>query len=397
MNKYFLAALPVIQAIEEAGYEAYFVGGAVRDYILGRDVHDVDIATSATPEELKEIFSQTVDVGIEHGTILILFKGESFEVTTYRSESEYKDFRHPDSVTFIRSLFEDLQRRDFTMNAIAMDGTWNIVDPFDGKLALKANMIETVGKADNRFREDALRLMRAIRFVSQLGFDLEQNTEIAISKHANLLDRIAVERISAEMQKLLDGKDKRKALEIALKTRIYQYLPSIFNLKQVLLEGLSLPIEQLKETEMWLLFLYLTNADEPISLLKKWKLPAKKIQLLIRSLHMLEIRLKHDWTSYELYSAGENIACIVEKVYQTIHRKKCEHVALTLNAKFKRLSILSREQIVISGKDILDWTGRKGGPWMKELLIDLEKAILTSKVKNNKEDIKRWIETCLLP
>ena len=172
MNKVFLAAFPVIQKIEEAGFEAYFVGGAVRDHLLKREIHDVDIATSATPTEIKSIFSSTVDVGIEHGTILVLYNGQSFEVTTSDQNPNIMIFAGPDSVIFIRSLHEDLKRRDFTINAMAMDVTGTIIDPFGGQIDLESKLIKTVGKAEERFQEDALRLMRAIRFVGQLGFTL---------------------------------------------------------------------------------------------------------------------------------------------------------------------------------------------------------------------------------
>ncbi|MDF2859422.1 MAG: tRNA nucleotidyltransferase, partial [Neobacillus sp.] len=121
MKEPFLAAVPVLQKLEDAGFEAYFVGGSVRDLLLDKGIHDVDIATAATPEEVKRVFSKTVDVGIEHGTVLVLFQNESYEITTFRTEAEYQDYRRPKEVTFIRNLTEDLQRRDFTMNAIAMD------------------------------------------------------------------------------------------------------------------------------------------------------------------------------------------------------------------------------------------------------------------------------------
>lgn len=136
MKEPFLSAVPLLTEIEHAGYEAYFVGGAVRDLLLDREIADVDIATSATPEEIKAIFPKTIDVGIEHGTIVVLFKGRTFEVTTFRAESEYEDYRRPSGVQFIRSLEEDLKRRDFTMNAIAMDKSGQLFDPFHGKQAI---------------------------------------------------------------------------------------------------------------------------------------------------------------------------------------------------------------------------------------------------------------------
>ena len=229
MNKLFLSALPIIEKIEKAGYQAYFVGGSVRDHLLEREIHDIDIASSATPAELKALFPATVDVGIEHGTILIIHERTGFEVTTFRTESDYQDFRRPDSVTFIRSLHEDLKRRDFTMNAIAMDRAGKLIDPFDGQLALKNRLIQTVGAADERFKEDALRIMRAIRFVSQLGFQLDQQTEEALTHYGSLLQHIAIERIASEMVRLLEGEYKERALKLALSSRLYTYLPSLLN------------------------------------------------------------------------------------------------------------------------------------------------------------------------
>lgn len=182
MKPIFQRAIPIIEKLEEAGYEAYFVGGAVRDLLIGREIADVDIATSATPIEMKAIFSKTVDVGIEHGTILILLKGEAYEVTTYRAESTYSDFRRPDEVRFIRHLKEDLQRRDFTMNSIAMDKNGELIDPFAGREAIKNREIKTVGSSEERFNEDALRMMRALRFKSQLGFLLEEGTYDALKR-----------------------------------------------------------------------------------------------------------------------------------------------------------------------------------------------------------------------
>ena len=176
----FVSALPVLQTLKEAGHEAVFVGGSVRDLVLGKEISDVDIATSATPEEVKSLFSHTVDVGIEHGTVLVLHHHDSYEVTTFRTEGTYQDFRHPDSVTFVRSLEEDLMRRDFTINALAVNDKEEIVDYFGGIEDLEREIIRCVGNPLERFNEDALRMMRAVRFAGQLGFSIESDTFNAI-------------------------------------------------------------------------------------------------------------------------------------------------------------------------------------------------------------------------
>ena len=159
----FEPARPVLQKIEDAGFEAYFVGGCVRDTILGDSIHDIDIATSAYPSEIKAIFNRTVDTGIEHGTVMILDHGTGYETTTFRTESGYQDYRRPDKVTFVRSLSEDLKRRDFTINALALKENGEVIDLFNGLDDLKHHLIKAVGDPNERFHEDALRMMRAVR------------------------------------------------------------------------------------------------------------------------------------------------------------------------------------------------------------------------------------------
>ena len=216
----FAEALPILEQIEAAGFEAYFVGGSVRDNLLGLPIHDVDIATSAYPAEIKQIFKRTVDTGIQHGTVMILDHGNGYEVTTFRTETGYQDFRRPDSVTFVRSLEEDLKRRDFTINALAMRADGEIIDLFDGIADLKAHKIRAVGVADERFHEDALRMMRAVRFESQLGFSVTETTQAAIEKHAALLEKIAIERIHVEFMKLMQRIERQNGLRTFIDTEI---------------------------------------------------------------------------------------------------------------------------------------------------------------------------------
>ncbi len=185
----FVKAMPVLQTLENAGFEAYFVGGSVRDVLLHRHVHDVDITTSAYPEEVKQLFDKSIDTGIKHGTVTVLYNNESYEITTFRTESGYQDFRRPDHVTFVQNLDEDLKRRDFTINALAMNTKGEIVDLFNGLDDLEHHIIRAVGDPETRFHEDALRMMRAVRFMSQLEFKLEEKTRQAIKDNHQLLKK----------------------------------------------------------------------------------------------------------------------------------------------------------------------------------------------------------------
>lgn len=204
----------IIDTIEQAGFEAYAVGGCVRDSILGRTPDDWDITTSAKPEDIKRIFRHTVDTGIQHGTVTVLIKKECYEVTTYRIDGEYEDSRHPKEVSFTSLLSEDLKRRDFTINAMAYNEARGLVDLFGGREDLKRGIIRCVGDPRERFSEDALRIMRAVRFSAQLGYEIEEQTEAAIKELAHTLSHISVERIQVELVKLLISKHPEYVLKL---------------------------------------------------------------------------------------------------------------------------------------------------------------------------------------
>lgn len=193
----------IIHVLMDAGYEAYAVGGCVRDSILGRIPQDWDITTSAKPEQVKALFSHTIDTGIQHGTVTVMIEHEGFEVTTYRIDGEYEDARHPKEVLFTSNLLEDLKRRDFTINAMAYNEQDGLVDAFDGIGDLEKGVIRCVGKAEERFSEDALRMLRAVRFAAQLGFSIEEETRRAICTLAPNIGKVSAERIQVEMVKLL--------------------------------------------------------------------------------------------------------------------------------------------------------------------------------------------------
>lgn len=203
----------IIRELMAHGFEAYAVGGCVRDSVLGRKPEDWDITTSARPEQVKQIFHRTVDTGIEHGTVTVLIDKESYEVTTYRVDGEYEDHRHPKEVTFTASLEEDLKRRDFTINAMAYNPQTGLVDIFEGIDDLNKKIIRCVGNPRERFDEDALRILRAIRFSAQLGFEIDDMTKEAMTEKAEALRDVSAERIRVELVKLLVSKHPEKIRE----------------------------------------------------------------------------------------------------------------------------------------------------------------------------------------
>ena len=193
----------IISVLEDAGYEAYAVGGCVRDSLFGQTPHDWDITTSAEPQAVKSLFNRTIDTGLQHGTVTVRMGGQGFEVTTYRIDGDYGDGRHPDSVSFTKSLEEDLKRRDFTINAMAYNDEAGLVDIFGGQEDLKRGLIRCVGAPEERFREDALRMLRAARFAARFGFEIDPEAKRVMKEKAETLHKVSAERIREEFVKLI--------------------------------------------------------------------------------------------------------------------------------------------------------------------------------------------------
>lgn len=214
MNNFKKASETAVKMLKDCGFEAFLIGGSVRDALMNLPIGDIDITTSATPTEVEKVFKgfRVIETGIKHGTVTVIIDNEPLEITTYRSESTYSDNRHPDSVTFSKSLKDDVVRRDFTMNGIAFDFQKGFCDLVGGIDDIKNKTIRSIGDAETRFREDALRLLRALRFSSVLDFTIEENTALAIHKCKDLLENISAERIRDEFSKLLCGKNAYSVL-----------------------------------------------------------------------------------------------------------------------------------------------------------------------------------------
>ena len=204
----------IIHRLQKEGYDAYAVGGCVRDTLLGREPKDWDITTSARPEIVKSLFSHTIDTGIQHGTVTVMLDHVGYEVTTYRIDGEYEDSRHPKEVIFTGNLVEDLKRRDFTINAMAYNDESGLVDAFEGEQDLKKGIIRCVGNPHDRFGEDALRMLRAVRFAAQLGFSIEERTKVAVADLAPTLAKVSAERIQMELVKLLTSANPQEMREV---------------------------------------------------------------------------------------------------------------------------------------------------------------------------------------
>lgn len=382
----FIKATPIIEKIEKAGFEAYFVGGSVRDIILGQNIHDVDIATSAFPEEIKDIFPKTIDVGIEHGTVLVLDQDEQYEVTTFRTESTYQDYRRPDEVTFVRSLEEDLKRRDFTMNALAMGRDGRIIDLFNGIHSIKEKQIIAVGNPSERFHEDALRMMRGLRFSSQLNFSIAPKTQEAIKEHHQLLDKISIERIYIELIKLLTANHRNLGLKAFIETECFRYCPGLGD-KEIELRNLTeIPNEFVFQTEemAWLIVMYYLDIKDPKSFLKQWKTSNKLMTHLDHSIQALRLRDIQDWNLLMLYEKGPEVIADVEQARKIMGKTSSEELSIKM---YDELPIKSIRDLKITGKDVLAHFNEKPGPWLGKLLKQLEESVVIGEVPNERNDL----------
>jgi len=382
-NKEWQAAYSVIEQLENAGFEAVIVGGAVRDAILGRPAHDVDVATNATPDEVKSVFNHTVDIGIQHGTVLVIDPAGSVEVTTYRTDGDYTDHRRPEEVQFVRSLKEDLKRRDFTMNAIAMRRDGSFVDFYGGRQDIEAGVIRAVGDAQKRFSEDALRMLRAVRFSAQLGFLIELETLKAMQDKADNISWIARERIKAELDKLWVGKDVFNGIRKLEESNLVNYLNGTFQAEN------WYEFNTQDKLLGWAYFAVL-QGEHWREVLGEYRLSNKEMAFVKAVLEALKA-LKNGWTNmdYFLYTEQElEAACYFAELKQLDVQKPQQSIQEIQT----KLPIRHKRELIVNGTDLLKWSGKKGGPWVKEALQAMLEAVVNGELQNDQQQIKNWIE-----
>lgn len=386
----FLAAMPVLQALEQAGHEAYFVGGAVRDVLLHRHIHDVDIATSAYPQEVKEIFARTVDTGIKHGTVTVLYNGSSYEVTTFRTESGYQDYRRPDHVTFVQNLDEDLKRRDFTINALAMNTQGQIIDLFDGLGDLQRHLIRAVGDPEQRFNEDALRMMRAVRFMSQLKFKLEASTKQAIADHHDLLKKISVERIRDEFVKMCLGQHARQAFAIFLETKLSEEVPDFAGERQQLAIFPHLKFSPTEEASLWSIIIILLKIenDQIGHFMRDWKNSNAIRQQVQRIVEFFDLLSDHAPSDYELFKAGQKTLISAIDVAHILGQPIDSEALVD---RYLALPIKNSSELAIDGRFLID-QGVQPGPRLGALLTQIKKKVISGQLANSAEAIGNYLK-----
>ncbi|MGQ7522623.1 CCA tRNA nucleotidyltransferase [Streptococcus suis] len=391
----FQEALPILEKIKAAGYEAYFVGGSVRDAILGRPIHDVDIATSSYPQETKQIFSRTIDVGIEHGTVLVLEGKKEYEITTFRTEEEYVDFRRPSQVSFVRSLEEDLKRRDFTVNAFALDEEAQIIDLFEGMTDLENRTLRAVGIPAERFNEDALRIMRGFRFAATLDFEIEPTTFEAMVKTAPLLEKISVERSFIEFDKLLMADFWRKGLRAMIDSKAYNFLPDLAGKSDELETMLTSLTEEFRfstSEQAWAMLFVCLGIDSIKSFLKKWKTSNDFQRSVVKLVEIYQLRQAGPVTKQICFKYGKEFLYLVEELRQA-QGLVTDFVAI--DKIDQALTIHDKHEIVVNGGHLMKVFDLKPGPVLGELLKEVEFQIVEGQLENEEQAIMTFVKGIL--
>lgn len=381
------AAVPVLERINQAGFEVYFVGGCVRDTLLQRPLHDVDLATSAYPQEIKQIFPQTIDTGIEHGTVTVIYQKKAYEITTFRTESGYQDYRRPDKVEFVRSLKEDLKRRDFTINALAMNAQGEIIDLFAGIADLQQRQIRAVGVAADRFHEDALRMLRAVRFQAQLNFTIEKQTLAGIQTNAALLSHIATERIREEFIKLMEGCNRQAGLTSLYQTQLYRFCPGLetYDFQKILQFAAG---QITDEATVWSFLAYLGKLKraQVRPFLRQWKVANNNIKLAQAAIELLN---NYQGSNWQLYIAGQAATTIAAQVL----RLTCQQeLAEQLIEQYQDLPLKSPHQLAINGQQIMQVLNLSPGPQIGQYLKQIQQAIVAGKLVNDYPTIVDYLK-----
>lgn len=391
------ASVTVLERLEDSGHKAYLVGGCLRDMMMGREPHDFDIATSAEPETVMSIFSdfEVIPTGIKHGTVTVMVDGEPIEITTFRKDSDYSDGRRPDSITFTDKVEDDLSRRDFTINAMAFGLDGEIVDPFGGKSDIKSRVIRTVGSAEDRFSEDGLRILRAIRFASVLGFAIERETKEAIHKLSRMLDKVSFERVFSEMSKIISSKSP--SVQFREFKDVFSRVASEFDE----IKDFEHTLETLDrvEPEITLRFtalLHTLGEEQAESVLRKLKSDGVTIQKVTKLVRFFDVSVDSSKVAIKklMSEMGESDFFsliklkIADEPEKTVELEKAKQIAERVIADKECFKL---KDMAVKGDDLIK-SGMAMGPEIGKTLNMLLDKVISEEVANDKDSLMQIVK-----
>ncbi len=384
--------LTVLSILKGNGYEGYLVGGCVRDILMGKIPYDYDITTNATPEETMGCFENytIIPTGIKHGTVTVVLGGENIEITTYRIDGDYKDSRHPETVKFTRNLHNDLSRRDFSMNAMAMDEDGNIIDIFGGEEGINKKTISCVGDPDTRFKEDALRILRCLRFSSTLCFDIEKDTKEAVFRNKHLIKSLSAERIFSELSKLLKGKDAWKITENFYSV-FSEFMPETNGNDP---KKISQKTKTSKADMYVRLAIFLGDAERDTGkeILKRLKTDKNTGRIVGTLLENRKINIKEGRRDIKvlLNKFGEKDFFTFLDYKSAFDEKDYEKIRIAAKEILKNKEPYRVCDLKINGKDLLN-NGYKNEK-ISEKLNELIDLVIQEKIQNSREELLKLIE-----
>ncbi|MFP4077589.1 MAG: CCA tRNA nucleotidyltransferase [Candidatus Izemoplasmataceae bacterium] len=366
----------ILRTLNDASFEAYFVGGYVRDYLLGNPGNDIDITTNAHPDDIAELFEKVIPTGRAFGTMTVLIEKIPYEVTTYRKETVYDNHRHPKEIRFADSLVEDLRRRDFTINQLTMDKDGKVEDHFEGLQDLEKKLVRTINDPNDRFYEDALRMLRAFRFVAKLGFDIEANTAVGIKRNKDLIRKISIERVQDELFKLLDARNNQRGLKAMVETA---FAGALYDMESPIRTLAKTPVPFSRDEALALMFLGKDLDEGP------WKLSnvQKKHFKAIGDLHR-ETKFQ-GFSPFHLYTYGKK-TCLRANTLNRIAGDKDRSEAIT--HLDETLAVRSLKELALSGSEIRKTLPIRHPSQISRLLSTLLDDVLEGRIKNNHHDLK---------
>lgn len=373
-------AKKLIRDIKKNGYDAYLVGGVVRDFLMKSKFNDIDITTKAKPYEMMKIF-KTVPTGIKYGTVTVMYDNEQFEVTTFRQDGPTLDFRHPDSVIYSDDVKDDVLRRDFTINGILMDEFQNIYDYVDGQKDIEAKLIRTIGDSDQRFNEDALRILRALYFQSKLGFEIEAETLAGMIRSKDLISKISMERVHQEVIKILKGPFAKMALKTLIDTGIHKELPGLEKGFIKALECEKMPFVDTFFTMSFALNNAVVPAKWPFSNLHRNKY--QKAAELANKVHGLI-------DNVNLYHYGVEISQLANKANFYLGRSK--FFENKIQELYDALPVKGDLDLALSSHEIINYLQKKQGIWLGNLRKEMINDVLLYKVENTKPALYKYLD-----
>jgi tRNA nucleotidyltransferase (CCA-adding enzyme) len=377
MEDYLTKGKQILKQIKRNGYEAYFVGGFVRDRLLGIESKDIDITTSATPEEVISLFNNVKETGKKFGSVTVLADEFRFEVTTFRSDGEYKDNRRPETVSFSKNVKDDILRRDFTINSFLMDEDENIIDLLDAKSDLENKIIRTINNPVERFNEDALRMLRAFRFVSKLGFDIEENTLHAIANLSASIKDIAIERTMIELSKTFAGKFRNKALKYMIESKTSE---NLFGLEDGIKYISNLDVE-LYPLEAFIVCFVIGDIDD------KWKFSNKENNIIEKILILHEVTKEDIFNKFIVYVNKLDLCLLANKINTVFGYKDQEALIRKI---YDELPIHDVCDLKFKGQDILWLTELRKKSWIGRIVDDLKYNVIMGYLPNDYEILKEY-------